>query len=114
MTGLTGKDRILFIRSSPITTWPVIVTKTFTPTLMPGETLTPDALDALERESRVAPARQHGPVSRFLSHFRIGRRIYALVWLSLAMLGSAAAIQTLGERALRANEADAEAARIVT
>ncbi len=81
---------------------------------MPGETLTPDALDALERESRVAPARQHGPVSRFLSHFRIGRRIYALVWLSLAMLGSAAAIQTLGERALRANEADAEAARIVT
>jgi methyl-accepting chemotaxis protein len=80
---------------------------------MPGETLTTEALEALERESLIAPARRHGPISRILSGIRIGRRIYALVWLSLAMLGSAAAIQGVGEEAMRASEAAAGAARTV-
>ena len=68
---------------------------------------------ALERESRIAPARRHGPVSRLLANVRIGRRIYALVWLSLAMLGGAAAIQVVGERTVRATETEADSARAV-
>ncbi|SBV97674.1 putative Chemotaxis sensory transducer [uncultured Alphaproteobacteria bacterium] len=87
------------------------MTDSFVPTLMPGETLTPEALEALERESRVAPARRHGAIDRLLSGVRIGRRIYALVWLSLLLLGGAAAIQVLSERTIRATEAEADALR---
>ncbi len=83
------------------------------PPLMPGEILTGKAIEALARESRVAPARTHGPVSRALSAVRIGRRIYALVWLSLVLLGGAAAIQGFSERAIRASESEADALRAV-
>ena len=85
----------------------------FAPPLMPGETLTPQALEALARESRVAPARTHGPMSRALSVVRIGRRIYALVWLSLLLLGGATAIQVFSDRAIRSSEAQADSLRAV-
>ncbi len=85
----------------------------FAPPLMPGETLTGQALEALARESRVAPARRHGPVSRALSSIRIGRRIYALVWLSLLMLGGAVGIQAFSDRAIRASEIEADSLRAV-
>ncbi|MGE4528119.1 MAG: methyl-accepting chemotaxis protein [Rhodospirillaceae bacterium] len=89
------------------------MTADFAPVLMPGEVLTPQAREALERESRIAPARRHGPVARLLANLRIGRRIYALVWLSLLLLGGAAAVQTLGERSIRTTEAEADSLRLV-
>ncbi|MBN2752616.1 MAG: methyl-accepting chemotaxis protein, partial [Rhodospirillaceae bacterium] len=89
------------------------MTSAFTPPLMPGEALTSEAMNALERESQIAPARHHGLISRRLSNVRIGQRIYALVWLSLALLGGTVAVQMVSERSLRATETQADSLRAV-
>jgi len=81
--------------------------------LMKNEVLSDEAKEALQLEISQSPGRKYGPLTRFLSRFRISYRIYALVLLSLLMLAGITTVQHLSEKTIKESEVAADQLSLV-
>jgi len=89
------------------------MSETFKPHLMRNEVLSKEASEALHLEYAIAPPTHYGPVVRFLSSLRISHRIYALVALSLFMLGAVTTTQYVADQTIIDTEAKSNTLRTV-